>query len=38
MKAFASGLPEKIAEYEKAFGPIDTSVAEGGIQSPIQIA
>lgn len=38
MKAFAAGLPEKIAEYEKAFGTIDTSSAEGGIQSPIQLS
>lgn len=38
MKAFADGLPEKIREYEERFGKIDTSTAEGGIQSPIQIA
>ena len=38
MKAFVEGLPEKIAEYEARFGKIDSSSAEGGIQSPIQIA
>jgi hypothetical protein len=38
MKAFADGLPAKIEEYEGKFGKIDMSGAEGGIQSPIQIA
>jgi hypothetical protein len=37
MKAFAAGLPAKIAEYEAKFGPIDQGGAEGGIQSPIQV-
>ncbi len=38
MKAFAAGLPAKLAEYEEKFGTIDPAGAEGGIQSPIQIA
>lgn len=37
LKAFAAGLPEKIQEYEKRYGKIDVTGAEGGIQSPIQI-
>lgn len=37
MKAFADGLPAKIAEYESKFGKIDMGGAEGGIQSPIQL-
>ncbi|MDB5195310.1 MAG: hypothetical protein JWO84_494 [Parcubacteria group bacterium] len=38
MKAFAEGLPAKIAEYESKFGKIEVGGTEGGIQSPIQIA
>lgn len=38
MKAFVEGLPGKIAEYESTYGAIDTGLAEGGIQSPIQLA
>ena len=38
LKAFAERLPTTIAEYETKFGSIDTSGADGGIQSPIQIA
>jgi len=37
MKAFAEGLPGKIADYEKQYGEIDPRGAEGGIQSPIQL-
>lgn len=37
MKAFADGLPAKIAEYESKFGPIATGGTEAGIQSPIQL-
>lgn len=37
LKAFADGLPAKIAEYEEKFGKIATGGAEGGIQSPIQM-
>lgn len=37
LKAFAEGLPEKIKDYEKQFGPIEPGGAEGGIQSPIQL-
>ncbi len=37
MKAFAEGLPAKIAEYESKFGTIESGGAEAGIQSPIQL-
>ncbi|MDB5189341.1 MAG: hypothetical protein JWL82_298 [Parcubacteria group bacterium] len=37
LKAFADGLPAKMAEYESKFGPISSVGAEAGIQSPIQM-
>jgi len=34
-KGLIEGLTQKVAEYEKAFGPIDTSSNQVGIQSPL---
>jgi len=34
-KGLVEGLGQKIAEYEKAFGVIDTSGNQVGIQSPL---
>ncbi|MEJ0053375.1 MAG: hypothetical protein WDN10_01425 [bacterium] len=34
-KGLVEGLAQKVAEYEKAFGPIDTSHNQVGIQSPL---
>ena len=38
MKAFVTGLPQKVMEYESKFGRISDGGTEAGIQSPIQLS
>ncbi|HVW82542.1 MAG TPA: hypothetical protein VHC68_01175 [Candidatus Paceibacterota bacterium] len=37
MKAMLAAWSEKVADYERQHGPIDTRGAETGIQSPLQM-